>query len=129
MIRISIKALINLLLENGHTFTVKKSNAYKDRTVYALMVGNDYPNVSPIVHYSKDEFETSMQEVRDNKQGKVIVLYDTTQDRLLGVSCEILDIVKKAKLQAIQKAFSKPEPKVEMPKLADEFGRQFHTNE
>ena len=121
MIKISLKALTNILLKNGHTFTVRKSSNHKDKLVYAFVVGSDYPNVGPVVHYGKDDFDTSTAEVKQNKKGKIVVLYDTTQDMLLGVSCEILDLIKDAKREAIREMFSKkenPEPKT------DPYGRQ-----
>lgn len=124
MIRISLKALTNILLENGYTFTVRKSQSHKDKLVYCFVVGADYPNVGPVVHYGKDDVLTSMEEVKRANKGKIIVLYDTTQDRLLGVSIEVLDLVQTAKREAVKKVFSQPKIELKL-QLDDEYGRQF----
>lgn len=126
MIRISFKALTNILLEKGHIFTIRKSDQHKDKLVYLFVVGNDYPNVGPITHYGKDGVDEGMETVRQMRnKGKVVVLYDTTQDVLIGASCEVLEIVKDAKREAIKKAFSKSSPTE--PNKPDEFGRQIQT--
>lgn len=131
MIKISLKALTNVLLGKGHTYTIERSKNHQDKLVYKFVVGLKYPNFGPVVHYDKEDVELSMKEVRETKDGKVIVLYDSTKDVLLGMSCEVLDLIKTAKKEAIQKLYNnqaKQSTTVQLVVVQDEFGREFHAD-
>jgi hypothetical protein len=131
MIKISFAALCRILIENNHIFTIEKAitQPYKNKLAYKLMVGIDYPLSKTLVYPNNQDGEgidAARTECMIPSRGKVIVLYETERNVVLGMSTSVQTLISEAKRKAINALASTNIQ--EKAKVGDEFGRQIRTD-
>ncbi len=106
MIKISLKALVSLMIHKGWTFTVEKEEK-SEGFILRFVVGNEYPTGGGMTYLAGSDVEACRDMVMAKKDGQTILLYDMKEDRVLALIAGLFSMIQEAKREAIRQAFKK----------------------
>jgi hypothetical protein len=101
MIKISLKSLINLLIANGHKFTIERSTKHTEQLVLAFVVGHNYPDTGSMTFlgHAYTDMDSSMREVKNKTDGKIVLLYNTNHDVVVAITGALHELINDLKKQ------------------------------
>jgi hypothetical protein len=95
MIKISLKALLQILTSRSYTFSIERCPFFLDKTVYIFPVSASYPTEpSPYVYGGSHDDRAQAQAHRAVANYKILCYYDASTDEVISASHEIYDIIR-----------------------------------
>lgn len=100
MIKISLKALVSLLVDNGLFFQIEKNEDIEERRVINLAVDKGYPKTDTRVI---SDYQNWQSLYKPKSDGYIILIYDIDNSHILAATYSVLCMIKKAISQAANK--------------------------